>query len=226
MVKKDGDPSINGQTIQRKIRHWLQQTGVWIQTHSRQAVKGLTVLWRCVVQTGRTAIESLKNRWSDARRHGSATRRPSVPHDEDATLSSETVRFNLNDRAVESSISEQTISVDAIRKTAAEIKQPAVDRLPKKPVRHKTPPIRRRSRQKVYRLKGYTTVAKINRKYQMESQQRFLRQLLLMIGILLTLILLFELYNPIRDLSEWYRIIGIPDLGLSGTETITQATGN
>lgn len=59
----------------------------------------------------------------------------------------------------------------------------------------------------------------------MESQQRFLRQLLLIIGIILALVLLFEMYNPIRDLSEWYRIIGISDLGgLSATDT--QMTGN
>jgi hypothetical protein len=76
--------------------------------------------------------------------------------------------------------------------------------------RHK--PIRRRSRVKVYRLKGYTTVAKVNRKRQSERQQRLLRRTLVFIIIVLLMILLFNLYNPIKDLTEWYRIIGINDL--------------
>ncbi len=79
---------------------------------------------------------------------------------------------------------------------------------PRKPVGK----IRRHSKQRVYRLKGYTTVAKINRKRQSERQQRFLRRLLIGIVFILLLILIFNLYNPVRDLTEWYRIIGIEDL--------------
>lgn len=81
--------------------------------------------------------------------------------------------------------------------------------------------IRRNSRERVYRLKGYTTVAKVNHKFASERRQRLLRRILTLIIISLTLILLFQLYNPIRDLSEWYRIIGIDSLdnkpGSSGT---------
>lgn len=81
-------------------------------------------------------------------------------------------------------------------------------------------PIRRRSRQRVYRLLGYTTVSKINSRRKSEKRQRLLRQLLLMLIIVLVIILLFHLYNPIRDLTEWYRIIGIKDLkDLAGTQT-------
>ena len=76
----------------------------------------------------------------------------------------------------------------------------------------KIPPIKRRSRQRVYRLKGYTTVAKVNRKHQAEMQQQFLRKVLLYISIILMVIILFSIYNPFRDMSEWYRIIGISDL--------------
>jgi ferric-dicitrate binding protein FerR (iron transport regulator) len=76
----------------------------------------------------------------------------------------------------------------------------------------KIPRIRRRSRQRVYRLQGYTTVSKINSRRKSERRQRLLRQLLLILMIILFLILLFYLYNPIRDLAEWYRIIGIRDI--------------
>ena len=69
--------------------------------------------------------------------------------------------------------------------------------------------IRRNSRERVYRLKGYTTVAKVNRKRQSEKRQRLLRRVLISIIALLTLILLFQLYNPFKDLTEWYRILGV-----------------
>lgn len=80
--------------------------------------------------------------------------------------------------------------------------------------------IKRVGKERVYRLKGYTTVAKINRKRQSERQQRFLRRILLfMFGILL-MILLANVYNPIKDFSEWYRIIGVKHL----TDAITLTT--
>lgn len=81
--------------------------------------------------------------------------------------------------------------------------------------------IRRNSRERVYRLKGYTTVAKVNRKYASERRQRLLRRILTAIIIILSLILLIQLYNPIKDLSEWYRIIGIDNLSsLTSTGTV------
>ncbi|MDD2440582.1 MAG: hypothetical protein PHN53_04830 [Eubacteriales bacterium] len=79
-------------------------------------------------------------------------------------------------------------------------------------------PIRRLSRQRVYRLQGYTTVSKINSRRKSEKRQRLLRQLLLYLIIILVVIMLFYLYNPIRDLAEWSRIIGIRDIkDLTGT---------
>lgn len=79
-------------------------------------------------------------------------------------------------------------------------------------------PIRRLSRQRVYRLQGYTTVSKINSRRKSEKRQRQLRQLLLYLIIILVVIMLFYLYNPIRDLAEWNRIIGIRDIkDLTGT---------
>jgi hypothetical protein len=100
------------------------------------------------------------------------------------------------------------------------------DRTPEtaRPAKARTKPIRRRSRQKVYRLKGYTTVAKINHKRQSERQQRFLRQLLVLLICILLLFLLFQLYNPIKDLSEWYRIIGIRDISDLTRESTTDSS--
>lgn len=76
----------------------------------------------------------------------------------------------------------------------------------------KTKPIRRRGREKVYRLKGYTTIAKVNRRRQSERQQRFLRRLMIGIIVLLLVVLVYNLYNPFTNLGEWYRIIGVKDI--------------
>lgn len=84
--------------------------------------------------------------------------------------------------------------------------------------------IKRVGKERVYRLKGYTTVAKINRKRQSERQQRFLRRVLLILFAFLLVILLANVYNPIRDFTEWYRIIGIKHLGDAATTVTTAAT--
>jgi hypothetical protein len=89
----------------------------------------------------------------------------------------------------------------------------------------KAKPIRRRGRQRVYRLKGYTTMAKINRKRQSERQQRLLRHILIVIVVMLVVILMFNLYNPIRNLAEWYRIIGVDKIAdLTKIQTTIQTT--
>ncbi|MDD2533670.1 MAG: hypothetical protein PHC86_03105 [Eubacteriales bacterium] len=88
--------------------------------------------------------------------------------------------------------------------------------------------IKRVGQERVYRLKGYTTVAKINRKRQSERQQRFLRRILLILFGFLLIILLANVYNPIKDFSEWYRIIGvkhITDLQTT-TTSIAETLGN
>ncbi len=96
-------------------------------------------------------------------------------------------------------------------------------------------PIKRLSRQRVYRLKGYTTVAKINHKRQSERQQRLLRHLLIVFISVLLIMLLFYLYKPVKDLTELYRIIGVKDLydlnpsitsTLDPTATTTSSSGS
>ena len=105
-----------------------------------------------------------------------------------------------------------------------ELAEPGLAEAPARSVKPRVKPIRRRSRQKVYRLKGYTTVAKINHKRQSERQQRLLRQLLVFLICILLLFLAFQLYNPIKDLSEWYRIIGIRDISDLTRESTSGST--
>ncbi len=69
--------------------------------------------------------------------------------------------------------------------------------------------LRRTGRERVYRLKGYTTVAKINRKRSAERQQRYLRKFLFVFIAVLIIILLFTIYNPFKDMSELKKILGI-----------------
>ncbi len=109
----------------------------------------------------------------------------------------------------------QRVNATDQKETTANISQ-IIDQRKKKKIR----PIRRRNRQRVYRLLGYTTVSKINSRRKSEKRQRLLRQFLLFLIIIFVIILLFNLYNPIRDLAEWYRIIGIKDIKeLAGTQT-------
>jgi hypothetical protein len=105
------------------------------------------------------------------------------------------------------------------------LQQPAVRPGHPMPITHKVKPIRRHGREKVYRLKGYTTIAKVNRRRQSERQQRFLRRLMIGIIVILIIILLFNLYNPFTDLREWYRIIGVKDVSdLTSNLTTSKTT--
>jgi hypothetical protein len=65
---------------------------------------------------------------------------------------------------------------------------------------------------RVYRLKGYTTVDKVNRKYQQQTYQRNLRNVLTTLMIAIVLIILFILYNPFKDSDEWKKITGMDSL--------------
>lgn len=84
--------------------------------------------------------------------------------------------------------------------------------------------IRRRSREKVYRLRGYTTVDKIRRKRQSQSRQRILRRLILALLAILSIYLLFQLYNPVRDWDEWSRILGFQTEQRAATIATTNGT--
>lgn len=64
-------------------------------------------------------------------------------------------------------------------------------------------------RPRVYRLKGYTTVRKVNRKIRAKRAQKRLRNFILFILAVLAAAYLMIRYQPFRDLREFFRIIGI-----------------
>ena len=90
----------------------------------------------------------------------------------------------------------------------------------------KIKPIKRNSKERVYRLKGYTTVDKINRKRNSEIKQRFLRRILVIIVSILIIIILFNIYNPFKDLSEMFRILGLDQKSTTTEITYTIATSS
>ncbi len=77
----------------------------------------------------------------------------------------------------------------------------------------------RKAGRRVFRLKGYTTVGKINRKFKQERQQRALRNILTTLMVILLLIILFVIYNPFKDMSEFRKISGEDSLYKNRTTT-------
>lgn len=65
-----------------------------------------------------------------------------------------------------------------------------------------------RSGHRIFRLKGYTTVGKINRKFQQERNQRTLRNALTFLMIIIFLIILVAIYNPFTNVDELKKITG------------------
>lgn len=65
-----------------------------------------------------------------------------------------------------------------------------------------------RTGHRIYRLKGYTTVDKINRKFQQERNQRTLRSILTFLMIVILLVILIAIYNPFTNIDELKKISG------------------
>lgn len=65
------------------------------------------------------------------------------------------------------------------------------------------------NKQKVYRLRGYTTTAKVDKKIRTEQNQRMLRNILVAAIFVLILAVLLIVFNPFKDLREIFRMIGI-----------------
>ncbi len=62
---------------------------------------------------------------------------------------------------------------------------------------------------KVYKLRGYTTTSRVDKKVRSEQNQRTLRNILVAAICALILTILFIVFNPFRDLKEIFRMIGI-----------------
>ncbi len=62
---------------------------------------------------------------------------------------------------------------------------------------------------RTFKLTGYTTMNKINRKYQAEGKQRFLRKTLTNLIILIAILILLALINPLKSFVDFKRVVGI-----------------
>ncbi|MDO5733780.1 MAG: hypothetical protein Q4P08_01390 [Eubacteriales bacterium] len=65
---------------------------------------------------------------------------------------------------------------------------------------------------KVYKLLGYTTSARVDRKYQLERRQRSLRKILVYVLTVIILLILFSINKPIKNIGEIRRILGIDSI--------------
>jgi len=78
-----------------------------------------------------------------------------------------------------------------------------------------------RTGHRIYRLKGYTTVDKINRKFQQERNQRTLRNILTFLMIIILLVIVIAIYNPFTNIDEWKKISGEDSLYKKQRQTTT-----
>ncbi len=62
---------------------------------------------------------------------------------------------------------------------------------------------------RVYMLRGYTTISRVEKKYNSEQNQRLLRNVLVGAIFALLISLLLILFNPFKDIKEIFRILGI-----------------
>lgn len=62
---------------------------------------------------------------------------------------------------------------------------------------------------RIYKLRGYTTTSRVDKKVKSEINQRILRNILIGLIFILIIALLMIIFNPFRDLREIFRIIGI-----------------
>lgn len=68
--------------------------------------------------------------------------------------------------------------------------------------------LKRQGPHKLYRLKGYTTVAELEKQWKNRRRnQRFVRLLITLI-IVIVLVLLYYWINPVPKIREFIRIIG------------------
>ncbi len=75
---------------------------------------------------------------------------------------------------------------------------------------------------RVYRLKGYTTIDKIKREFRRENREKKIRNILTILVIIIFVVIMLVIYNPIKDLSEWRKILGIDSV--YAEQTITEGS--
>ena len=64
-------------------------------------------------------------------------------------------------------------------------------------------------RPKIYKLRGYTTASRVNKKIRGEQTRRVLRNFLFAAVFVLIIAILLIIFNPLKDIKELFRMIGI-----------------
>jgi len=62
---------------------------------------------------------------------------------------------------------------------------------------------------RVYKLRGYTTTSRVDKKVSAEQNQRLIRNFLVAAVFVLIIAILLIIYNPLKDIKELFRMIGI-----------------
>ncbi|MFA6736604.1 MAG: hypothetical protein WCR87_06780 [Saccharofermentanales bacterium] len=62
---------------------------------------------------------------------------------------------------------------------------------------------------RVYKLRGYTTVSRVDKKINREQTHRLLRNFLVAAVFVLVIAILLLIFNPLKDIKEFFRMIGI-----------------
>lgn len=77
---------------------------------------------------------------------------------------------------------------------------------------------------RVYHLKGYTTVDKIKREFRRESREKKIRNILTILVIIIFVVIMLVIYNPIKDFSEWRKILGLDSIYAEQTTSTSGET--
>lgn len=62
---------------------------------------------------------------------------------------------------------------------------------------------------RVYKLRGYTTTSRVDKKVKAEANHRLIRNFLVAAVFVLIIAILLIIFNPLKDIQELFRLIGI-----------------
>ncbi len=69
--------------------------------------------------------------------------------------------------------------------------------------------LRKIGKPRIYKLRGYTTTSRVDRKVSREQNKRLIRNFLIGAIFILVIAILLLIFNPLKDLQELFRMIGI-----------------
>ena len=62
---------------------------------------------------------------------------------------------------------------------------------------------------KIYKLRGFTTTSRVDKKVSREQTHRFIRNFLVAAVFILIISILLLIFNPLKDIKELFRMIGL-----------------